>query len=147
MKRKDFIKLINLKTEYKEYVLFDASKSKKYKTYAEWDTHIESILRTIESPTDMYNLKRYCMDVVRSGYDVEQIFWGYLGLAFPLLLAFSAETDRIGFRGTVFSLCLLALLFYIIRVSTASSRKKHFYQDMLTIIEQIETNKLSHSEF
>ena len=138
MKKKDFIQLIDLKAEYKEYTHFDSSKSEKYKTYREWDTHIKSILNTVKGPTELYDLKRYCIDVVRFNKDVVQLFWGYLGLAFPLILAFSTESDRIGLKGFVFSLILMAFLVYIAYSATVISRKRRFYQDILNIIEQIE---------
>ena len=138
MKKKDFLELIDLKSEYKEYTRFDLGKSKKFRSYMEWDTHMKAILATIESSTDMYNLKRYCMDVIRSNDDIGQIFWGYIGLSFPLLLAFTTENDRFGLKGLFLMVALMGLLFHIIRTTTTVSRKKHFYQDILTIIEQIE---------
>lgn len=135
MKAIDFIKLIDLKEEFKEYKRFEAGKSKKYRSYQEWDDHIQSILYTIESPIDMHNLKRHCLDVVRAGDDVSKIFWGYVGLSFPLLLAISTFDESVILK----TLILFALLFYIIAAARYVSRKKNFYQDMLTAIKQIES--------
>ena len=137
MKEKDFLELIDLKAEYKEYVRFDKGKSEKFKTYADWETHTKSILSACKSPTDMYNLKRYCLDVIRSNNDLGQFVWGYLGLCFPLLLAFTTESDRVGFNGFALMFFLCAFLFYVTCISKSNARKKHFYEDVLMMIEHI----------
>ena len=49
----------------------------------------------------MYNLKRYCADVIRSNNDSAQIILAYTSLAFPLAFAFATEQDIIGIRGWV----------------------------------------------
>lgn len=138
MHQEDFIKFIDLKTERKEYIRFILGKSKKHHSFAEWDTHIKSLLATIESSTDMYNFKRYCMDRARSKEDSTQISWGYLGLSFPLILMFSTESDRIGIKGIILMLFLMIVLFYITSIEKKNTQEKHFYEDVLNIIVQLE---------
>lgn len=74
MRQKDFINIIDLKAEFKEYSCFDKGRSKTYTTYTEWDTHMKDLFLTIESQTDMYNLKYYCVDVVRPNAIVHRLF-------------------------------------------------------------------------
>ena len=138
MKREDFSELIDLKAEYKEYARFDKGKSTIYKTYAEWDAHMESLLVAIKSPTDIYNLKRYCVDKIRSNNNSAQIILAYISLAIPLALAFATEQDIIGIRGWVNGGIMLACLGCFLFSSNTMARKKHFFEDILRIIEQIE---------
>lgn len=140
MQKKDFIELIDLKAECKEYVKFRAGKSKKFHSFAEWDAYIESLLSSEESATDMYNLKRYCMSMVRSELDSSQIIWGYLSLSFPLILLFPTENDRIGLRGIALMLFLMLFLYYIISTVKNRTTKKYFYEDLLSIINKLDNN-------
>ena len=143
MQQKDFIKLINLKAEYTEYIRFLSGKSQKYYAFADWETHIKSLLGDIDTSTDLYNLKRYCEHMVRSNNDTSQIFWGYIGLSFPLTLAFSTEEELTGFKGIATMILLMALLMYITIISKRNARKKHFYEDMLKVIDQLGTNTIT----
>lgn len=139
MQQKDFIELIDLKAEYKEYIRFYSGKSEKYQTFADWDAHIESLLDNIDTSSDLYNLQRYCAHRVRTGEDTSLIFWGYLGLAFPVVLTFSTESERVGLKGIVSMVFILGFLLYITITSKRNAREKHFYEDMLRIINQIDT--------
>lgn len=138
MRQKDFINLIDLKSEYKEYSRFDKGKSNLYKTYAEWDAHMEALLLAIESQTDIYNLKRYCVDGIRWNNDSAQIILAYLSLAFPVALAFATEQDILGIRGWVNGGIMLTCLVLFLIISKITMRRKHFYEDILRIIEQTE---------
>ena len=144
MKNKDFQDLIDLKTEYKEYTRFDLGKSTKFTSYMEWDAHIKDLLITNGSPANMYNLKRYCMDVIRSKNDTAPIFWGYLGLSIPLVISFSSEREKIGLHGIICLIILMSLIIFFAHKSTVASRRKHFYQDILSIIEQIDLSPPLH---
>lgn len=140
MQQKDFIELIDLKAEYQEYMRFLSGKSQKYHTFSDWDTHIKSLLDNIDTSIDLYNLKRYCNHMVRSNDDTSQIFWGYIGLSFPLTLAFSTEEELTGFKGIITMIALMAFLTYIMIVSKRNAKRKHFYEDMLRVIDQIGIN-------
>ena len=139
MQQKDFIKLLDLKAECKEYVRFISGNSKKYNSFAEWDTYIKSRLLCREETIDIYNLKRYCAHKIRLYNDTSYILWGYLGLSFPLTLMFSTESDRAGLLGIVLLLILMCFLVGVIKISRINAKEKYFYEDVLRLLDQIES--------
>ena len=84
-KKEPYIDIIDLKIEQKEYADLCNGKSKKFQTYTSWESHIKSLLLKFDSPSELYNFKRYCINQDRVFSNVPNLFGSYVILSITIL--------------------------------------------------------------
>lgn len=133
-KKQPYIEIIDLKAEQKEYVNLCNNNSKKYHTYTVWEAHIKNLLKKFNSPTDLYNFKRYCVNQDRVFSDTPNLFGSYVVLLLTLIL------DKFAPYLTVagFVILLLYSFWYGISQHKTVIKGSCFFKDIIEIIEKIE---------
>lgn len=135
--KEPYIDIINLKEEQKEYANLCNSKSKKFKTYTAWESHIKAILLEFNSPSELYNFKRYCINQDRVLSNAPNLFGSYIIFAISILLnninPFLPIIGIIAF--------ILYLVYYIIKQHKSIIQESCFFKDIVEIIEKIEEEK------
>ncbi len=133
-KKQPYIEIIDLKAEQKEYVNLCNNNSKKYHTYTVWEAHIKNLLKKFNSPTDLYNFKRYCVNQDRVFSDTPNLFGSYVVLLLTLIL------DKFAPYLTVAGFVILLLYSFWHGISQQKNVIKGscFFKDIIEIIEKIE---------
>lgn len=133
-KKQPYIEIIDLKAEQKEYVNLCNNNSKKYHTYTVWEAHIKNLLKKFNSPTDLYNFKRYCVNQDRVFSDAPNLFGSYVVLLLTLIL------DKFAPYLTVAGFVILLLYSFWHGISQHKTVIKGscFFKDIIEIIEKIE---------
>lgn len=133
-KKQPYIEIIDLKAEQKEYVNLCNNNSKKYHTYTVWEAHIKNLLKKFNSPTDLYNFKRYCVNQDRVFSDTPNLFGSYVVLLLTLILGkFAPYLTVAGFV-----ILLLYSFWHGIRQHKTVIKGSCFFKDIIEIIEKIE---------
>ena len=136
-KKEPYIDIIDLKTEQKEYADLCNGKSKKFQTYTSWESHIKSLLLKFDSPADLYNFKRYCINQDRVFSNVPNLFVSYVILAITILL------DNINPYVPILGIAALIIYFsaYTIKQQKSIIKESCFFKDIVEIIEEIEKER------
>ena len=141
-KKQPYIGIIDLKAEQKEYENLCNGKSKKFQTYTSWEKHIKTLLQNFNSPIDLYNFKRYCINQDRVFSSAPNLFGSYVLLLITLVL------EKIFSYLSIFWLLTLVLFFTWHGVSQhkAIIKGSCFFKDIVEIIEKIEKENLNHDQ-
>lgn len=126
--------LIDLVAEKKEYVKLCNRKSDRFHTYKDWENHIYDLLIKFESPTDLYNFKRYCTNQDRVFSNAPALYGTYVIFAITLLI------EKVVPNLTVWGLIILILfsLWYGMIQHKTIIKGSCFFKDIIEIIEKIE---------
>ena len=125
---------MDLQLEQKKYVKLCNGKSEEFSTYTSWERHIRSLLSKFESPTDLYNFKRYCINLDRVFSYTPSIYATYVILAITLLM------EKVIPILTTFGLLLLIVfaLWHGMSQHKSIIKGSCFFKDIIEIIEKIE---------
>lgn len=136
-KKEPYIDIIDLKTEQKEYADLCNGKSKKFQTYTSWESHIKSLLLKFDSPSDLYNFKRYCINQDRVFSNVPNLFGSYVILSITILF------DNINPYVPLLGIAALIFYFsaYTIKQQKSIIKESCFFKDIVEIIEKIEKER------
>ena len=136
-KKEPYIDIIDLKTEQKEYADLCNGKSKKFQTYTSWESHIKSLLLKFDSPSDLYNFKRYCINQDRVFSNVPNLFGSYVILSITILF------DNINPYVPLLGIAALIIYFsaYTIKQQKSIIKESCFFKDIVEIIEKIEKER------
>ena len=136
-KREPYIDIIDLKTEQKEYADLCNGKSKKFQTYTSWESHIKSLLLKFDSPSDLYNFKRYCINQDRVFSNVPNLFGSYVILSITILF------NNINPYVPLLGIAALIIYFsaYTIKQQKSIIKESCFFKDIVEIIEKIEKER------
>lgn len=66
MKYQPYSEIINLEKELKEYKKLCKGKSKKFRYFSEWESHIKRLLSTINDKEKLRNIKHYLINLERT---------------------------------------------------------------------------------
>ena len=132
--KQPYIHIIDLNAEQKEYVKLCNGKSERFSTYTSWELHIRGLLSKFESPTDLYNFKRYCINHDRVFSYTPSIYTTYVILAITLLM------EKVIPILTTFGLLLLIVfaLWHGMSQHKSIIKGSCFFKDIIEIIEKIE---------
>lgn len=136
-KKEPYIDIIDLKTEQKEYAALCNGKSKKFQTYTSWEIHIKSLLLKFDSPSELYNFKRYCINQDRVFSNVPNLFGSYVILSITILF------DNINPYVPLLGIAALIIYFsaYTIKQQKSIIKESCFFKDIVEIIEKIEKER------
>ena len=136
-KKEPYIDIIDLKTEQKEYADLCNGKSKKFQTYTSWESHIKSLLLKFDSPSDLYNFKRYCINKDRVSSNAPDLFGSCVVLMFTIIL------DNIDPYLPLFVVIPFGLYFvyHMIKQQQTIIKESCFFKDIVEIIDEIEKEK------
>lgn len=136
-KKEPYIDIIDLKTEQKEYADLCNGKSKKFQTYTSWESHIKSLLLKFDSPSELYNFKRYCINQDRVFSNVPNLFGSYVILSITILF------DNINPYVPLLGIAALIIYFsaYTIKQQKSIIKESCFFKDIVEIIEKIEKER------
>lgn len=137
MKKQPYQEIINLREEQKEYRCLCRRKSKKYNYYTDWETHIRGRLLSFKKTQDLYNFKRYCINMDRSAQKAPEIYMSYILLLIPLYInAFFAELPSL-----ILIIAVLGVMLYAIAHNKRIIQESWLFHDIIEIIEKIETER------
>ena len=136
-KKEPYIDIIDLKTEQKEYAALCNHKSKKFQTYTSWESHIKNLLTKFESPSDLYNFKRYCINKDRVSSNAPDLFGSCVVLMFTIIL------DNIDPYLPLFIVIPFGLYFiyHMIKQQQTIIKESCFFKDIVEIIDEIEKER------
>ena len=134
MKKQPYKGIINLRDERKEYGRLCRGKSKIYKFYTDWETHIRECLLSFNNSQDLYNFKRYCINIDRGAQVAPEMFTNYVILLIPIYI------DILFKDIPPFSVIISALIIIIygIRQNLKLNQDRYIFHDIIEIIEKIE---------
>lgn len=134
MKKQPYQEIINLREEQKEYGRLCRRKSKKYKYYTDWETHIRGRLLSFKEAQDLYNFKRYCINMDRSAQKAPEMYMSYILLLIPLYInAYFAELPSL-----ILIIAALGIMLYAIAHNKRIIQESCLFHDIIEIIEKIE---------
>lgn len=134
MKKDFFHEIFNLKAEYKEYKLLCRCKSKKYKVYTEWESHIRECLSKFKESQDLYNFKRYCMNHNRKLNKAPEMFGSYIILLVTLCINFLFNS----IPPCIVFIIAVGIILYNIHLHKRVIPESYFFKDIIDIIEKME---------
>ena len=137
MKHPPYHEIIHIKEERKEYGLLCNGKSKKFRLYSEWEDHIKSLLSDFGSQKDLYNFKRYCMNLDRTQTKAPEMFYAYVGMLLPIYI----ETIWKDTPPLLTILCFAGILAYTMVQNKKIARESCFFKDLVEIIEELENSQ------
>ena len=139
MKYQPYSEIINLEKELKEYKKLCKGKSKKFRYFSEWESHIKRLLSTINDKEKLRNIKHYLINLERTS----QSFPGhYIEI---MLLMFTLILDRIGIGYWRLLLVIAVFVFYILSKNDDYIKNSNFYCDVITVITELESSSHLHN--
>lgn len=133
-KQQPYKEIIYLREEREEYVRLCNGKSTKYKYFTDWEAHIRERLLLIKDPQDLYNFKRYCMNVDRKARIAPEMFMSYFLLLIPLYIDAFFE----GFPALIKMIVAISSIIFVIAQNIKMKQECYISHDILEIIEKIE---------
>lgn len=138
MKSNPYQEIINTHEEQKEYGRLCRRKSKKYIVYTDWEAHIRECLLSFNNSKDLYNFKRYCINIDRSAQKAPEMYMSYILLLIPLYIdAFFKELPSF-----MINIVALGIMLYAIIQNKRIIRESCFFKDIIEIIEKIEKERV-----
>lgn len=139
MKYQPYSEIINLEKELKEYKKLCKGKSKEFRYFSEWESHIKRLMSTIDDEEKLKNLKHYLINLERSAKSIPSHYFEIMLLVLTLIL------DRIGISYWGLLLVLLVFVFYTLSQNDEYTKNYNFYCDVISIISELENSVTLHN--
>ena len=134
MKHNPYVEIIDLEAEQKEYAKLCNGKSKKFHHYTDWEEHITDCLKKFQTQKDLYNFKRFCLNLSRSVGQAPNMALSY----FILLATVFVDNILDGVSPIFVLLGAILLIGYMLKKNKEIARESYFYADIIEIIESQE---------
>lgn len=140
-KNQPYKEIIYLHEERKEYVRLCNGKSTKYKYFTDWEAHIRERLLLIKDTRELYNFKRYCMNVDRGAQIAPKFFMSFISLLIPLYI--NVYLDALPGELSIFimSIALACVIVPVIKFIFKLNQECCLAHDILEIIEKMENEQ------
>lgn len=133
-----FDHIINFSEEEKIYKEYYRNKSKKYKFYSDWKSHIIEILSQIQTQKEYDDFKHHCYNKERSTKEVPQIFMAIIAIFLPIYFSLFVQERETIIGQIVFIVVLMILIIDVLCIFLRDTTASYFYQDLAKIVEENE---------
>lgn len=140
--KQSYYEIIKLDEELKDYKLLCKGKSKKYKYYSDWKTHISEILSKfvlcdeLETYKNIENFKHYLINHKRVNKNINMYFVSVM--IFFMSIFFNSYFNKMKYSFVVLLITALVVVGLIIIQSDSNDKEYCFYCDLIDIVEEME---------
>ena len=137
MKQKQYLEMIEIKKEIKNYTDICKCKSNKFEDYTEWKRYIKAKLMYLNN-TELENYKQIIIYQNKLNLDFSNVFLTLMTIVITLITA--SITQEINNSLTIGAI-ILPIEFTVLIMQINHSKNKAFYETMIQIIEEMQIPK------